>query len=41
MVGKIAIVGWLAVIGAGLWFTVTTVIPSLPDVSRYLRMRRM
>ncbi|CAN5726474.1 hypothetical protein BH20CHL5_BH20CHL5_12730 [soil metagenome] len=41
MLGRIAIVGWGLVLGAGITVGLALLIPSLPDLSRYLRMRQM
>ncbi len=41
MLGRIAIVGWGLVIGVGLTVGLALLIPSLPDLSRYMRMRQM
>ncbi len=41
MLGRIAIVGWGLVIGVGVTVGLALLIPSLPDLSRYMRMRQM
>ena len=41
MLGRIAIFSWVLVIGAGLSVGLALLIPSIPDLSRYLRMRQM
>jgi hypothetical protein len=41
MLGRMAIMGWAMVIGVGLAVGLALLIPSLPDVSRYMRMRAM
>jgi len=41
MFGRIAIVGWGLVFGVALTVGLALLIPSLPDLSRYMRMRQM
>jgi hypothetical protein len=41
MLGRIAIIGWLVVIGVGVTVGLALLIPSLSDLSRYMRMRQM
>jgi len=41
MLGRIAIIGWLVVIGVGVTVGLPLLISSLPDLSRYMRMRQM
>ncbi len=41
MLGRVAIVGWGLVFGVPLSVGLALLIPSLPDLSRYMRMRQM
>lgn len=41
MAGRVAIAAWMAVLGAALVVLIALVIPSLPDVARYMRIRQM
>ncbi len=41
MLGRIAIIGWLVMIGVGVTVGLALLISSLPDLSRYMRMRQM
>lgn len=41
MFGRIAITAWVAVIGVALTVFIALLIPSLPDIARYLRIRQM
>lgn len=41
MVQRVAVAGWLAVIGTAFVVGMALLVPSLADIRRYLRMRRM
>jgi len=41
MVARLAVGAWVAVIAAAIAVTLALVIPSIPDIARYMKIRAM